>query len=261
MPPPGPPTKTFAHNRARRCVDSALMLQLESARSLLFVPHCPACDERVAAPTPLCAPCAISLDELGPACPRCAEPQAAPPPVTCARCRTSQWPLEALVAPWRYGGELGRALRRMKFARRPDLARDLAALYAPFFAATVDEGAIDLIVPVPLHWRRLAGRGFNQADALARHGRRAAEVTTRMDALVLRRIRATPPQTSLDGPARLTNLDGAFEVPPRRARRVVGRRILLVDDVVATGATMAAAGHALKKAGAAAVVGFAVARA
>jgi len=237
------------------------MLHLESALSLLFVPHCPACDERVPAPAPLCGACAISLDELGPACPRCAEPQAAPPPVTCARCKTSAWPLEGLVVPWKYGGELGRALRRMKFSRRPDLARDLAALYAPFFAAAVVAGEIDVIVPVPLHWRRLGGRGFNQAEALARHGRRAAEVATRIDGLVLRRTRATPPQTSLDGHARRINLAGAFEVPARRARRIAGKRVLLVDDVVSTGATMAAAGHALRAAGAAAVIGFAVARA
>lgn len=237
------------------------MLQLESALSVLFVPHCPGCDERVATPAPLCATCAISLDELGPACPRCAEPQAAPPPTVCARCQTEAWPLENLVCPWKYGGELATALRRMKFARRPDIARDLAALYAPFFAIAVAQGEIDLIVPVPLHWRRLAGRGFNQADALARHGKRASEITTRIDNLVLRRTRRTPPQISLAGAERRTNLVGAFEVPARKANRVRGKRVLIVDDVVSTGATMAAAGHALRAAGAAAVLGFAVARA
>lgn len=245
-------------------------MHLDDALSTLFVPHCSACDrpsagDPPAGPPPLCPTCALSLEPLGPACPVCAQPQAAPPPVPCTPCRNGRaspvWPLELLVVPWRYGGDLARAIRRLKFSRRPDLARDLAPLYAPFLAAAVAEAAVDVAVPVPLHWRRLAGRGFNQADALLRHGRRAAGLSLRIDTLALRRTRATTAQTSLDGAARRANLDGAFEVPRHRTRRVAGKRVLLVDDVVATGATIAAAARALHDAGAAAVIGFALARA
>ena len=227
----------------------------------LFVPHCPACEERAA--PPLCAACAGTLVELGPACPCCAEPRASPgaPDVACARCRVGDWPLTSLVAPWRYGGELARAVCALKFAGRPSVARDLAALVAPFLAAAVRLGELDVIVPVPHHWRRLAARGFNQAEALARHGRREAGLATPIARRALRRVRPTPPQTGLTAAARARNLHGAFIVPPRRAGDVRGRRVLLVDDVVTTGATMAAAGRALLAGGALEVVGFALARA
>ena len=227
----------------------------------LFVPHCPAC-QAVAAP-PLCALCAGTLVELGPACPRCAEPRSGPPGpvVECARCRAGEWPLTALVAPWRFGGELAAALRSLKFERRPSVARDLAGLAAPFLAAAVQAGELDVIVPVPLHWRRLARRGFNQAEALARHACRAGAVAAPIVHRALRRVRATAPQTGLDAASRARNLRGAFRVPPRGASLVAGRRVLLVDDVVTTGATMAAAARALLAGGAAEVVGFALARA
>ncbi len=237
------------------------MTMLDRVLETIYVPHCAACDVRVPGDQPLCAPCASSLVELGPACPRCAEPLAALPAVECARCASTAWPLEATVAPWRYGGELARALRRMKFARRPHLARELAPLVAPFLAAVAHAGAADVIVPIPLHWRRLAARGFNPAHAVVAAARRAARLETPIDAVVLRRIRATVAQTGLTATERAANLRGAFAVPPRRAHRVAGRRVLLVDDVITTGATLAAAARALLDAGAAAVLGFAVARA
>ncbi len=126
---------------------------------LIYVPHCAACDVRVPPGEPLCRLCAATLVEMEPA-------------------STAEAPMESVTAPWRYGGELGRALRRLKFGRRPHLARELAPLIAPFLAAVVEAGAADVIVPVPLHVRRLAQRGFNPAQALAqaavkagKHGR------------------------------------------------------------------------------------------
>jgi ComF family protein len=201
----------------------------------LYAPACAGCDVRWDGP--FCEVCAVSVDEA-----------VAGPAVA---------GLERLVAPYGYGGQLAEAVRRLKFGRRAEVARALAPLLAPALAEAAE--GCDLVMPVPLHWRRLAGRGFNQAWLLLKHAGAGVDVVA--DRLSLRRVRATPPQTGLDAVGRRRNVAGAFAVPARRAARVAGRRILLVDDVVTTGATMAAAAAALRAAGATEVVGLCVARA
>ncbi len=113
--------------------------------------------------------------------------------------------------------------------------------------------APDLVVPVPLHPRRLRERGFNPATLLARA--LARERRVRLDPVALRRVRDTPSQTRLDRRARRRNVRGAFV-----ARARVPPRVWLVDDVVTTGSTLGEAARALRRAGARSVVGVCAAR-
>ncbi len=231
---------------------------LDVALSTLYLPRCAACDARVPRGQPFCESCASSLEPLEIACPRCAEPLAGPVAITCARCLRHPPPFEAIVAPWRYGGELAAALRRLKLGKLPAIARELAPLVAPFLEAAIAAARPDIVVPVPLHWRRLVGRGFNQAQLLAEEALRKLDAPP-LDTLSLRRIKAAPSQTGLTAAQRAAAVHGAFAVA--RPRKIKGRRVLVLDDIATTGATLAAATRALHHAGAAGVVGFVVARA
>ena len=245
---PPPPVR---HSRVRP------LSLLSRLLDIVYAPTCAACDEPIAAGAGLCSTCAVSLEPLAARCPRCARPVAGPADLTCRRCRREPPPFAAMAAPFVFGGELAVALRRLKFGGRRDVARTLAPLLGPPLAQAA--AGCDVVVPMPLHWRRMARRGFNQAALLARHARPAGAPP--IDQLSLRRVRATAPQTGLDARARRSNVAGAFAVLARRQARLAGRRVLLVDDIVTTGATMAAAAAALLAAGARQVTGFCAARA
>src|SRR5262245_16027340 len=167
-----------------RPADSAFMIDW------IFGPQCAACG---APAVTLCGACSASLVELGPACPRCAEP-AGEQAETCRRCATAPLPLDRVVAPWRFGGQLASAIRRLKFANRAHIARDVARLWAPVLAAAVAE--LDaIVVPVPLHWRRRWVRGYDHAWLLASHA--CASVGIAAPVCALRRTRHAAAQSTL----------------------------------------------------------------
>lgn len=151
-----------------------------------------------------------------------------------------------------YGGPAADAIRAFKYAGRSELAPVLARLAVPALSGRARE--LDAIVPVPLHRARLVERGYDQTELLARALGKAIGVPVRR---ALRRARATHTQASLPKRERVTNVDDAFVV----VADVAGARLLLLDDVVTTGATLGAASKALASARAARVHSFAIARA
>lgn len=158
-------------------------------------------------------------------------------------------PCDALVeryqgtgALFEYGGPVAVAIGRFKYEDRSELGRVLGARMAD--EARVWVGRVDGVVPVPLHWRRRRARGYDQAALLAKPVARALQVPALFRCLL--RTRNTPSQVALPRAARLRNVQGAF-----RSRALEGSpRLLLLDDVRTTGATLAAAAAALHAAGA-----------
>jgi ComF family protein len=116
----------------------------------------------------------------------------------------------------------------------------------------------DALVPVPLHWRRQWARRFNQSALLAEVIGKASNVPVSYPAL--KRVKATPQQVGLSQSARAQNVQGAFRVPPDGKAEVAGRRLILIDDVLTSGATMDACARALLRAGAAQVDALVFAR-
>lgn len=212
----------------------------------LFPSYCELCDLPTAGALPLCGACRAELPRNDRACAQCALPLAtAQPGTVCGQCLASPPPFQRTVAPYLYEEYLAFLLARWKYRRQHYLSALLADLW---LGAATPAADIDLLVPVPLHWRREWQRGYNQAALLgtALVQRQPALAPRGSAPRLLRRTRATPPQQRLDARARRRNLDGVFTA----TGPCDSLNIALVDDVLTTGATAGAAARALLAAGA-----------
>lgn len=210
------------------------------------------------APIGLCRDCqqAVSQLALGPHCPRCALPLPADSH-ECGDCLKRPPPFDAVIAPYCYQFPLDEIIAQCKHrncrASQNWLARQLATNVSTYYC---DKHHPDGVIPMPLHWRRRWQRGFNQTHKLALAAARALECP--VEPQHLHRQRAGHSQQGLNRRQRLANLASAFRAS--RADAVAGRHLALVDDVVTTTATARRAALALKRAGAARVDIWALAR-
>lgn len=219
---------------------------------MLFPPVCPGCRRQVTQPGALCGACWPRLRFLEK--PWCevmgtpfahdfgagflsAEAIANPPPFARAR---------AAVA---YSGVARQMVQGLKFRDRTDLAPWMARWMLRAGSELIAEA--EVVVPVPLHWRRFFWRQFNQSAELARTIAALAELPFAPTAV--RRVKRTRQQVGLGQREREDNVRAAFTVPAQAEIEIHGRRVLVIDDVYTTGATVAAVTRALKKGGASAV--------
>lgn len=207
-------------------------------------PHCAICGE-AAEPPPLCAGCVHRMcfpPDL-PLCRTCRRPLHGARSGDCCECATRELDLDGVAALGLLTGDLQLAVHMLKFRDRSELAQPLGQALAEAARSLPRAAAV---IPVPLHRRRQAERGYNQADLLARA--MAAELGVPVRRWLFR-PRATAAQSGLGRAARLANLQGAFGVAaPSNALR--GLSVLLVDDVLTTGATAMAAATVLRAHGA-----------
>ena len=230
------------------------------ALDLLYPPLCIGCRSQVAEPGNLCAACWQDIDFLdGPACHCCGLPFDLDPggETLCAACLADPPSFDRARAVMRYDNKSRGPILALKHADRLDLAPGFARWLDRAGRPLLDE--TDVIVPVPLHASRLWSRRYNQAAELARGLGTLANKP--VEPTALRRIRATPSQGAMpSAKARRRNMRGAFQVPTERQAAIKDRAVLLVDDVLTTGATADACARALKRAGVVKVSVLALAR-
>jgi len=203
-------------------------------------PVCEACVQTFAQPKPRCRTCALPVPAGMRQCGDCV---LHPPPVNqCLAAVDYAYPWSGLVVDF-------------KFHQQPGWARSLATLLrsAPWVEPALEQA--DLIVPMPLSSQRLQERGFNQTLQLAR-----ALDPTKVASDLLLRIHDTPPQSSLPRKERLQRVQGVYACDPLKAAVLKGKRVVLLDDVMTSGASLFAAARVLREAGTAHITGLVFAR-
>lgn len=202
----------------------------------------------------VCASCRARFAPPQARCGRCALPVAAGVQ-TCGACLRAPPPLDACHAGVAYGYPWAQLLARYKFQDDPGWALLFAELLRARPGVQEELAQADALIPMPLAPERLAQRGFNQALELARR-----LAPGKADAHLLLRVRDTPPQVALGRAEREANVRGAFAAEPTRQPELRGKRLVVVDDVMTSGASVHAAAAALRAAGAARVSALVAAR-
>ena len=209
---------------------------LAAVVDVLFPPRCAACrellspTEALAAPGALCSRCEVTLEPIGECCRRCGLPGEGDG--ICADCVAHPPAFDTARAAFLYGGAIADVLQRFKYEDQSTLAGPLGA-----WIAALDLPTVDVLVPIPLHGSRRRARTYDQALYLARIVARRRGWPCESNWLT--RVRATPRQVGQHRGARALNVQGAFRASPN----VAGLTVLLVDDVVTTGATASECAH------------------
>ena len=218
----------------------------------LFPNYCTLCQLPCAGALPLCDDCRLELPANSCACRRCALPLATETGTTCGACLRKPPDFDRVVAPWLYGEYLAYLLRRWKFQGDRRLTPLLADLWKQALATPPE---VEVIAPVPLHWMRQWRRGYNQSELLARALQRQWPHLA-VDSSLLRRNRRTRAQSGMNARQRSRNLREAFTASSSCANL----RVAVVDDILTTGATAGEVARTLKRAGAAHVEIWCLAR-
>ncbi len=233
---------------------------MQALLHVVYPPQCLSCDARVTTDFGLCATCWRETPFVtGLTCTKCGTPlpgEDEAPEVLCDDCLTIARPWGQGRAALLYQDNARKLVLALKHGDRIDLARPVAAWMAHAAQPILVPGM--LVAPVPLHWLRLIKRRYNQAALLSAAVARLAGLDHCPD--LLQRRRSTGNQDGKTRDGRFANMDGAITPHPRRLNRIEGRHILLVDDVMTSGATLASAAEACIAAGASGVSVLVMAR-
>lgn len=241
-----------------------LRAAINALSSILFAAPCRICETILteASRIPICRGCLEGFQRIGePMCRCCGRPFASPVAAEaleplCRLCRNKYYAFDRARSYGTYDDALSSAVVLLKYEGVRSLGNWFAARLAESVSQEATEWKPDLVVPVPLHADRLRERGYNQAELIAKP--LAKRLGLRFGRYLLLRTKPRPVQLVLSRTERWSSVRGAYATRP--GARVDNLRILLVDDVLTTGATLDSCSRALKKAGAAAVFGVTVAR-
>jgi len=217
---------------------------LNNFLNIFFPENCPVCGSRsdMHSVAPFCGNCWQSLAPYkGPKCRKCGKPLVSDVSIICAECISDEPAFILANSFGLYDGTLKKAINLLKYHGVKRLSRPLADLLS-----RLNLPAVEAVIPVPLHKNRLRQREYNQSALIAYHVAKKCSYEFILNSLI--KTNNTSPQVGLSSKSRRKNIKNAFEV--RNQGNITGKQILLVDDVITTGATIRECARVIKKAGA-----------